>query len=86
VNGTADQDRRQAKADELQLIAARELASIIGCAVVVLLLMPGVEVWLQHQWWRARQRMTRRRRAEDDQVAQLRAAISRWEHEQQARP
>lgn len=77
-----DAERAQAKKDELQLIAAREIASLIGCAVVVLLLMPGVELWLQHQWWRVQQRLTRRRRAEDDAVAQLRAAISKWEHEQ----
>lgn len=82
-----ESERAQAKKDELQLIAAREIASLIGCAVVVLLLMPGVEVWLQHQVWRLRQRLTRHRRAEDDAVAELRAAISRWEHEQrQARP
>ena len=79
-----ESERQQAKKDELQLIAAREIASLIGCAVVVLLLMPGVEVWLQHQAWRLRQHLGRRRRAEDDAVAELRAAISRWEHEQQA--
>ena len=77
-------ERERAKRDELQLIAARELASILGCVVVVVLLMPGVEVWLQHQAWRIRQRLSRRARAEDDAVAELRRAISAWEHEQRA--
>jgi cytoskeletal protein RodZ len=79
-------DAERAKRDELQLIAAREIASLIGCVVVVLLLMPGVEVWAQHQVWRLRERFTRRARAEDEAVAELRRAISKWEHEQQAAP
>jgi hypothetical protein len=70
----------QAKRDELQLIAARELASLIGCAVLLLMLHPGVHRWLEHQAWRIRQQSRRRGLAEDAAVAELRRDISRYEH------
>lgn len=70
----------QSKRDELQLIAARELVSLAGCAVLLLLLSPPVHRWAQHQAWRLRQHHTRAALAEDAAVAELRRDISRYEH------
>lgn len=77
-----DEDRRRAKSDELQLIAAREIASLIGLAAVLIMLHPAVNVWVRHQAWRLRQAATSRKRREDAAVAEFRRAWSRWEHEQ----
>lgn len=74
------QDRQTS--DELKLIAAREIASLAGCAVVLLMLHPGVQMWLSHQAWRFRQATGRRRQAEEAAVAELRRDISRYEHGQ----
>lgn len=70
----------QAKRDELQMIAAREVISLIGCVVLVLMLQPGVHRWLEHQAWRIRQSRRRAELAEDAAVAELRRDISRYEH------
>lgn len=70
----------QAKRDELQMMAAREIVSLIGCVVLVLMLQPGVHRWLEHQAWRWRQGRRRAELAEDAAVAELRRDISRWEH------
>jgi hypothetical protein len=73
-------DQQDGTAAEIKLIAAREIASLIGCAVLVLMLHPGVHAWLNHQAWKLRQQAGRRTRLEDAQVAELRRDISRYEH------
>jgi hypothetical protein len=70
----------EAERGELRLIAARELASLAGCAVLLLMLHPGVHRWLEHQAWRIRQQARRGQVAEDAAVAELRRDISRYEH------
>ena len=73
-------EQQAAAAAEMKLIAAREIASLIGCAVLLLMLHPGVHAWLNHQAWRFRQQAGRRSRLEDAAVAELRRDISRYEH------
>ena len=75
-------ESERAKRDELQLIAARELASLAGCVLLLLLLHPGVHRWAEHQAWRMRQLANRKKVAEDAAVAELYRAISAYEHGQ----
>jgi hypothetical protein len=75
-------ERQQAAADEMKLIAAREVASLVGCAVLLLMIHPGVHAWLNHQAWKFRQQLSKGRREEDAAVAELRRDISRYEHDE----
>jgi uncharacterized iron-regulated membrane protein len=70
----------EAERGELRMIAAREIVSLAGCAVLLLMLHPGVHRWVEHQAWRLRQQARRREVAEDAAVAELRRDISRYEH------
>lgn len=73
-------DREQARRDELQMIAAREVMSLACCAVLLAMMHPAVHRWVEHQAWRWRQRTRRAALAEDAAVAELRRDISRYEH------
>jgi hypothetical protein len=73
-------ERQQAAADEMRLIAYREAVSLIGCAVLLIMLHPRVHAWLNHQAWKLRQQAGRRDRLEDAAVAELRRDISQYEH------
>lgn len=75
-------ERQQANADEMRLIAYREAVSLLGCAVLLMMLHPRVHAWLDHQAWRFRQQVSRRARDEDAAVAELRRDISRYEHDE----
>lgn len=73
-------ERPPTAADQIKLMAAREVISLIGCGVLLVMLHPGVQAWLQHQAWRFRQLAARGQAAEDAAVAELRRDISRYEH------
>jgi hypothetical protein len=73
-------DRAPTAADQIKLMAAREVISLIGCGVLLVMLHPGVQAWLQHQVWRIRQAAGRGQAAENAAVAELRRDISRYEH------
>jgi hypothetical protein len=76
---------------------AREVATealvrnVIGIGVSVAFVVGiswaiGQRYRAEHLWWRLRQQMTARQRAEDGAVAELRRDISRWEHRERAEP
>lgn len=75
-----EREREQSAAEQIKLMAAREVISLIGCGVLLVMLHPGVQTWLQHQAWRARQRLRRGTDTEEAAVAELRRDISRYEH------
>lgn len=76
----SDDAPRQATADEIKLMAAREVMSLAACAVLLIALHPGVHRWISHQAWRLQQWQRRGQVTEDAAVAELRRDISRYEH------
>lgn len=73
-------EREQATADEIKLMAVREAMSLVGCAVLIIMLNPSVRQWMQHRAWMLRQWRQRGQVEEDAAVAELRRDISRYEH------
>ena len=79
---TEPEPQQRQVSDEVKLIAAREIASLLGCALLLAMLHPAVHQWVNHQAWRLRQLAGRRQATEDAAVAELRRDISRYEHGQ----
>lgn len=75
-----ERDRDSTVAEQVKLMAAREVISLIGIGVLMVMLHPGVQAWMQHQAWRLRQFRHRREAEEEAAVAELRRDISRYEH------
>lgn len=72
-----EQERAQARADELEMLLIREAVSIAVMGVLLIALSPQVQLWIRHQWWRVASLRRAAAGREEAAVAQLRRELSR---------
>jgi predicted metallopeptidase len=70
-------ERAQARADELEMLIIREALSFVAMGLVLVLLSPGLRMWVQQKVWQVRKIRARGQDHEDAMVALLRRELSR---------